>query len=187
MLFLTVLGPWFKFQKSWNKREENTAVKNESNHTCTEVVSKTTIPTNWRAFLACRQCKQALTSYLGHEFLCIIPKYLSGDQMFICNRRENAQSVTNRGQILPCPQLWTNADEADMRVWLHCIHSTGLRKLIFSPDTDVYHIGLACVHLLQGNEIVVQLTKNLREGSRFLLFHNMVQALERDPDLAGIP
>ena len=25
-------------------------------------------------------------------------------------------------------QLWSNADEADLRVWLHCIHSTGTQE-----------------------------------------------------------
>ena len=71
-----------------------------------------------------------------------------------------------------------------MRVWLHCVHSPGTKKLIFSPDTDIYNIGLAFVYLLQGTEVVVQQTKSLREGSKFLLLHNLFRALENDPDMA---
>ena len=72
-------------------------------------------------------------------------------------------------------------------MWLHCIHSTGTQKLIFSPDTDVYHVWLVFVSLLQGMEIVIQLTKTFREGSKFLLLHHMLQALHSNPDLQGIP
>ena len=61
-------------------------------------------------------------------------------QTFVCNVGEGAQSVTCSGETLPCPQLWSNTDEADLRVWLHCVHSAGTQKLIFSPDTDVYHV-----------------------------------------------
>ena len=104
---------------------------------------------------------------------------LSSMQTFVCNVGEVAQSVTSNGEILPSPQLWSNADEADLRVWLHCIHSTGTQKLIFSPNTDVYR--LVFVSLLQGMEIVIQLTKTFREGSKFLLLHHLLQALHSDP------
>ena len=169
------------------KRRDSTAKKNDTNHVCAEITSKAPLQTNWRAFLACRQCKKELTNYLGQEFLSIVAKFLTIHQTFICNIGEVAQSVTHAGENLPCPQLWTNADEADMRVWLHCVHSTGSKKLIFSPDTDVYNIGLAFVDLLQGKEVIVQQTKSLREGSKFLLLHNLFRALENDPDMEGIP
>ena len=32
------------------------------------------------------------------------------------------------------------------RVWLHVLRSQGTHKLVCSPDTDVYHIGLPLVH-----------------------------------------
>jgi len=44
-----------------------------------------------------------------------------------------------------CPLLTCDAEESDTRVWLHVVHSAGTRKLLFSPDTDVYHIGLFLV------------------------------------------
>ena len=27
-------------------------------------------------------------------------------------------------------------------MWMHCKYSVGTRKLIFSPDTDTYHVGM---------------------------------------------
>ena len=40
-----------------------------------------------------------------------------------------------------CPQLLCNTEESNTRLWLHVVHSVGNKKLFFSPDTDVYHIG----------------------------------------------
>ena len=47
--------------------------------------------------------------------------------------------------VRECPQLLCTAKESDTRVWLHVVHSAGNKKLLFSPDTEVYHIG----HLLE--------------------------------------
>ena len=40
----------------------------------------------------------------------------------------------HHGESITRPAFSSNLDEADMRIWLHCIHSTGNRLLIFSPD-----------------------------------------------------
>ena len=37
-----------------------------------------------------------------------------------------------------CPRLKCHAIEADTRVWLHFVNSGGTKKVLFSPDTDVY-------------------------------------------------
>ena len=50
--------------------------------------------------------------------------------------------ITTSG-VHECPQLLCNAEESDTRVWLHVVQSAGDKKLLFSPDTDVYHIGLS--------------------------------------------
>ena len=41
-----------------------------------------------------------------------------------------------------CSLLTSDAEESDNRVWLHVVRYAGTRKLLFSPGTDVYHIGL---------------------------------------------
>ena len=117
-------------------------------HECNEIQSSGGIPTKWRSVLACRKCKQCLTVYLAQEMLELAPHMLGSSQIFVSNVGETAKSVTATGEILPCPMLWSNADEADLRVWLHCLHSRGTNKLLFSPDTDVYHIGLTILPVL---------------------------------------
>ena len=83
--------------------------------------------------------------------------------------------------------LETNADEADLRVWLHCKNSCGVNKLIFSPDTDVYHIGLPIMALLPECKIIVQLSKHTDERARHLDMNTLITALHNDPDLSQIP
>ena len=112
---------------------------------------------------------------------------LGSSQIFVSNVGETAKSVTATGEILPCPMLWSNADEADLRVWLHCLHSRGTNKLLFSPDTDMYHIGLTILPVLHTGNIVVQLSKSLKDGSKFLLLNRVNEALENDPGLHGVP
>ncbi len=63
--------------------------------------------------------------------------FLSDDQEFITNIKQTAYYSTNSDrEKVPRPTFYSNADESDNRVWLHCIHAEGTRKLIYSPDTD---------------------------------------------------
>ena len=38
--------------------------------------------------------------------------------------------------------MFGNAEEVDTRIWLHASKSDAKKLLIFSPDTDTYHIGI---------------------------------------------
>ena len=158
----------------------------DDTHKCTEISSTSAVPNKWRGLLGCRKCKQLLTQYLAQEMLSLAPNILNNMQTFVSNVGKTAHSVTSTGEVLPFPQLWSNADEGDLRVWLHCIHSAGTQKLLFSPDTDVYHIGLTILPLLPRANITVQLTQSYNEGSKFLLLHQLHDALLNDPDLHGI-
>jgi len=64
-----------------------------------------------------------------------------------------------------------------------CIHRPGYRKLIFSPDTDVYHIGLTVISLIPDTQVIVQLSKDHSEGARLLCLNTLLDEL---PDLADI-
>lgn len=81
------------------------------------------------------------------------------------------------------PRLRTNADEANLWVWQHCVNSYGSKKLIFSPDTDVYHTGLTAVQHIPAAEVIVQLTKSYKDNVKFLCLNKLQQALHYDPDL----
>ena len=86
----------------------------------------------------------------------------------------------------PCATLQydSDADESDTRIWIHAQHSTGSKKYILSPDTDVYHIGLPLI--LSTEEIIIQLSRPSDKELNLLNLHIFVDLLRRDPDLAHI-
>jgi len=53
--------------------------------------------------------------------------------------------TSSTAQLQPDDSLYCNAEESDTRIWLHAVNSAGTNKLVLSPDTDVYHIGLPIV------------------------------------------
>ena len=83
---------------------------------------------------------------MGEAFLIVAPELLSGVQRLVvagCFEEGKALSIEPSG-VQECSLLTSDAEESDNRVWLHVVHCAGTRKLLFSPDTDVYHIGLPC-------------------------------------------
>ena len=68
-------------------------------------------------------------------------------------QRDKARSVSEDAieHLEPCYQC--NAEEAYTRVWLHAKHSTGQRKLIFSPDTDYGMPNATKIGALVGRDI----------------------------------
>ena len=77
----------------------------------------------------------------------------NSDQEFFTNQKGVVHSVSQDTEVLQRPSYFTNMDEADMRIW--CVHISGQRVLIFSPDTDVYHIGLVVAQHIPNNAIVI--------------------------------
>ena len=71
-------------------------------------------------------------------------------------------------------------------MWLHILGSPGTCKLLCSPDTDVYHIGLPLVddHLL---EVYVRVSMFSSQEHRYLNLDHILTSLRDDPDLSSIP
>ena len=77
----------------------------------------------------------------------MVPPVLHGDQRVVtagCYDGGKAISIST-SVVEECPTLECDAEESDIRVWLHVLHSSGHKKLLYSPDTDVYHIGLTLI------------------------------------------
>ena len=144
--------------KELEQKRRDKGANQDSGHECTEFQGDTAIPAKWRPLLACRRCKKRLILYISSEMLTLASSILSSEQDFICNSAQTAYSVTSNGDKQLCPSLWSNAEEADLRVCLHCVHSAGTRKLLFSPDTDVYHVGLTVASRVPSSHIIVQLS-----------------------------
>lgn len=164
------------------------------NHEHDQITESGEIPTNWRGdIINCRTCKQNLCHFLCTHMLVIIPQFLKEGQAFFCSGgfrgdlRDKCISVTgNSKQVMEAMQ--SNTEETDLRIWLHCKHAWGTRKLIYSPDTDVYHIGLPLVSQWGVvNDVYIQQRPSLHENSRFLSMSALIQAINTDPDLAYIP
>ena len=103
-------------------------VNNDSTvHHCVDFCSDLLVPEKWRSILGCRQCKKSLTAYIADEMLRLtsINHSLRSHQSFIANIGGQTYATTRKIRS----DLTTNADEADLRVWLHCRHSCGVRKL----------------------------------------------------------
>ena len=94
-----------------------------------------------------------------------------------CTSREGIEYIV--------PELQCNAEEGDTLVWLHANHVRKGKKLIFSPDTDVYHIGLTNVDIGQ-SDIIVHLSA-IRRDLKLLHMNSLMVALSLDPSLSSIP
>ncbi len=150
------------------------------------------IPLNWRNVLDCRECKRKLVTYLGDCFLRLAPDLLEGEQKIVIAGvddddidKDCAWSTTSSAIERSEKSLKCNAEESDTRLWLHVKQSTGRNKLVFSPDTDVYHIGLTSADLDE-NTIIVQINPIGRD-LKLLHLNQLSDALKEDNDLQGVP
>ena len=163
-----------------------------SDHCCTDFSSDMMIPPKWREnVLNCRKCKRQLVCFLSTYFINKVKPRLRHTQRFITAGGlegpliNKALCVTNGSQPHTDDTLACNAEESDTRIWLHVLHSAGTKKLVLSPDTDVYHIGLPVVvgtHL----DVIVRLSLFSALELRLLNLQALITAFENDPDLAGI-
>ena len=98
--------------------------------------------------------------------------------------------VMSGGNSLPLPDLnyLSNAEEADMRIWRHATQTSAQHILVYSPDTDVYNIGVPIIQERRlSTECIVQLNGPHSQVLKYLHINNLTQALEDDPDLATLP
>lgn len=169
------------------RRDKSTKEITGIYHNCTDFCSDLAVPKNWRSVLGCRNCKKKLTEYIADDMLKLITHTLRPHQQFIANAGSQPYATTLAKPYQLRTDLETNADEADMRIWLHCKKSCGVHKLIFSPDTDIYHIGLPIMSSFIECEIIVQPSKHTDEKARYLHMNNFIAAINNDPDLSQIP
>ena len=64
-------------------------------------------------------------------------------------------------------KYYSNAEEADNRIWRHAVQCNAQVILIYSRDTDVYNIGLSHMSLKPGTIYFIQL--NLQHSDESIL------------------
>jgi hypothetical protein len=150
------------------------------------------VPPKWReSVLACRKCKRNLVCFLSHHFLERIRQRLQPQQNFVTARGfsgelANQALYTESNGTPQCHEsLACNAEESDTRIWLHVVNSAGQKKLVLSPDTDTYHVGLP---VIAGTnlDVIVQLSPFSSLELRLLDVQSLIKAFMNDPDLATI-
>ena len=125
----------------------------------------------------CHGCSEIGPSFLkGDEKLFIAGGSSKIDQNLCWCTTKNAMEEV----VVP---LTTNAEEADTRIWLHAKFSYGTRILIFSPDTDVYHIGL--LNKLTQHEVIVQLN-TLGTDLKLVALNVLSECFHNDHELSQI-
>ncbi len=83
--------------------------------------------------------------------------------------------TNQEGKLNPYPEYYSTIEETDLKIWLHCQNSYGTKKLLFSPDTDVYHIGLPLISSPQ--DVYVQLHSKGNDKKRFIHLNALIEAL----------
>ena len=89
----------------------------------------TDVPNMWSELLQCRECKSYLYWRL-HSLKCHQNSFKWSETVHGEGGVAQDMTTTNIEHTLQC-----NAEEADMRIWLHVNKSPGKRVLVYSPDT----------------------------------------------------
>ena len=99
---------------------------------------------------------------------------------------ENTAWRITADDLLPQPEpiYRSTAQEADIRLWRHAVNSQA-HILVYSPDTDVYNIGLGLIYGLSA-EYIIQLNPPHCD-EQYLHLNKLLEAFENDPDTALLP
>ena len=120
----------------------------------------------------------------------MVPPVLCGDQRVVtagCYDGGKAMTISAVG-VEKCPSLVCDAEESDTTVWLHVLHSSGHKKLLCSPNTDVYQIGLTLIDP-SVHDVYVQLSNISSQELRLRLLplNELLLSFRDDPDLSLLP
>lgn len=95
------------------------------------------------------ECKRSLVKFLANYFLDKIHTHLQiNEALYVAGGfdgmlTDSTWFVQGNGLRQPHPAYNCNAEETDTRIWLHVKQTECRNVLVLSPDTDVYHIGMA--------------------------------------------
>ena len=177
--------------KQWDKHQRDQNAKQNQQgphvHTCISNLSDTTqVPSNWRALLGCRKCKHQLLVYLSETMLSSATKYIAKpEQKLVTAGPADPRSCDMKGHIQVEHKYQCHCIESDSRPWRHSAKCGYHRQLIYCPDTDAYMIGLT--NRIKSTDVVVELTTIGSKDRKLLSMNELIDSLERDPDLSLVP
>ena len=160
-------------------------------HEHKEFSPESPLPRNWREHIQCQKCKRSIVEAIGLALLHSgRTKVSQGHKVVLAGcfggeASNTAWLVQNNAIPQSLPEYSTNAEETDLRIWRHVFKTGATRILLYSPDTDVYNIGLGLLGDIN-KDIVIQI--NLPHlDNQFLNLNGLSESLTNDPDLATIP
>ena len=181
-----------QFNPKCFEHERRDAGNSSDNHEHITFTPTTKVPQIWRTFIECRQCKRSIIQALGLAYLQLARFKLQHHHKLIVagcfdqSTHSSPMVIHGNGHLSePIRKYETNAEEADMIIWRHAIQCEGQRILVYSPDTDVYVIGLALMDL--SREYIVQNNVPHAQDLKYVDLNALVKALKDDPDLASLP
>ena len=168
--------------------------KNNTDHQHRSFSPESDVPNKWQEFLQCQQCKRSIVEAVGLALLQKGRYFLTGQQKLILagcfsGKNENSAWLLQEGDISAeqPEQYYSTAEEADSRIWRHAIQSQASNILIYSPDTDVYNIGLSFLNQHRTTTYVIQLNIPHADEQKYINLNNLKTALSKDMDLSNLP
>ena len=155
---------------------------------------ETDVPNSWQEYLQCRECKRSIVEAVGLALLQKGRYFLTGQQKlalagcFSGSGDNNAWLLCVDEVSAEQPkQYHSTAEEADIRIWRHAMQCQGDNILIYSPDTDVYNIGLGFLNQNPTTTYTIQLNVPHSDQKKYININNLKVALMKDLDLSNLP
>ena len=168
--------------------------KNSSDHQHCSFIPEANVPNKWQEYLQCQQCKRSIVEAVGLALLQKGRYFLVGQQRLLLagcfsGKGENNAWLLKEGEVSAeqPEQYYSTAQEADSRIWRHAMQSQATNILIYSPDTDVYNIGLSFLNQHPTATYIIQLNIPHADEKKYINLNNLKMALSKDTDLSNVP
>ena len=159
-----------------SKYKETPALETE------EIDDSTLIPcttSQWGSFLANRKNKEKLILYIGNQLEASKDRIPAGKTLIVAGCSKDGKTyMVQTGEKKEIPELYSNHEEADTRVFVHANWSKQPVVQIVAADTDVFAIALLNFHHFSGRTVLIDQSDN----SRLLHMNALVDAMNEDQD-----
>ena len=168
--------------------------KVSSQHTHINFTPNQKPPNTWQEYINCRKCKRSIIEAIGLSILQTGRFLLQPNQEIVlagCFSGEDEDSavLVNSGNISVSTMIHeydTNSEEADCRIWRHATCCSANNVLIYSPDTDVYNIGLHYLSTASSKQYIIQINVINAISKEYIFLNHLHTAFFNDPDLSSI-
>ena len=135
--------PSFITPKSFIQQQRDCVPETESTPTMFNISDSSTLPVDWQMFLRNRENKKRFLQYLYEKFTSFGDRFFKYPQTLVIGGFDSLPAVSvSKGSVTCCPLYNTNHLEADTAIWYHAMQVDARKVVLYSPDNDVYNIGL---------------------------------------------